>query len=458
VKEASVRIGGVAYDPQRQTVYLLQMQADQDGYEYRPLVHALKMNVPAPATEPAPAPAPSARATAVTLTANVPSPQHVGATITWTAQPAGGAAPYEYKWFAFSNGGWNAVSGWVAANAFQWTPTSAAADGRFGVWVRSAGNTEDALEASAEQPFVITQPANSPVSAVTLTPNLSSPQAAGATIRWTAVPSGGSGSYLYKWWVNDGNTWAPVGGWVSSNTFDWAPATANANYRVGVWAKRSTNTADALEASAERPFAITIATAPKPTSVVLTTNVTAPQAPGTTITVTANAGAGAFQYKWFVNNNGWSPVSGWVTSNTYQWTPTSANANYILGVWVRSATSTVDALEVSAEKPFAISNQVVITPTGPVTSVQLVSSIVPAAPGVPVVWTATPAGGAAPHQYQWWVFDYQWNPIGSWTTSNTFTWTPTTSNLNYRVGVWVRAAGSTASGAEASAEVAAPIK
>ena len=451
VIEKSVRIGGVAYDAQRQTVYLLQIQADQDGYAYRPLVHALKMNVAAAAA----APAPTARASAVTLSANVASPQTAGSTIQWTAQVTGGQAPHQYKWFAFANGSWAAISGWTNSSSFEWRPTAPAADGRFGVWVRSSGNMEDALEASAEQPFTITAASSSTVSAVVLSPNVAAPQGAGSTIRWTAAPTGGS-DHRYKWWVNDGNIWAPVTDWVSSNTFDWTPSQINSNYRVGVWVKRASNPADALEASAEKPFAITAAVAMPPTSVTLTTNLPSPQLPGTSIAVTASAGNGAYQYKWFVFNDAWSAVTGWTTSSTYQWTPTAVNPSYILGVWVRAANNTVDAPQVSAEKVFAISATIPI-PTGPVTSVIITSNITPSLPGVPVTFTATPSGGAAPQQYQWWVFDYQWNAIGTWTTSNTFVWTPPVRNANYRIGVWVRGGTSSSSQAEASTEVAVPI-
>jgi hypothetical protein len=36
-------IGGVGYDPVRQRLYLSQMQADQDGYAYRPLIHVFQI-------------------------------------------------------------------------------------------------------------------------------------------------------------------------------------------------------------------------------------------------------------------------------------------------------------------------------------------------------------------------------------------------------------------------------
>ena len=43
VPMAVTQIGGVGYDPMRQRLYISQMQADQDGYAYRPLIHVFQI-------------------------------------------------------------------------------------------------------------------------------------------------------------------------------------------------------------------------------------------------------------------------------------------------------------------------------------------------------------------------------------------------------------------------------
>jgi hypothetical protein len=63
-----VRIGGVGYDAQHQTLYIAQFLADKDGYAYRPIIHALKINVPGSATTVPPS-------TTVTLTPDKTAPQ-----------------------------------------------------------------------------------------------------------------------------------------------------------------------------------------------------------------------------------------------------------------------------------------------------------------------------------------------------------------------------------------------
>ena len=45
-----------------------------------------------------------------------------------------------------------------------------------------------------------------------------------------------------------------------------------------------------------------------------------------------------------------------------------------------------------------------------------------------------------------------WRPIGSWTASNQFSWTPTKADAAYRVSAWVKRAANAADEAEASAE------
>jgi hypothetical protein len=41
--EKGVRVGGVAYDPARRQVFVAQMQADRDGYAFRPLIHVFRI-------------------------------------------------------------------------------------------------------------------------------------------------------------------------------------------------------------------------------------------------------------------------------------------------------------------------------------------------------------------------------------------------------------------------------
>ena len=80
----------------------------------------------------------------------------------------------------------------------------------------------------------------------------------------------------------------------------------------------------------------------------MTVDKTAPQPPGTTITWTATAtgGTAPYSYRWWVYDGAtWTVVQTWSTSNTCAWTPTVANPNYQVGVWIRSAGVTADTCD-----------------------------------------------------------------------------------------------------------------
>jgi len=497
--EVHARLGGVAYDPARQVIYLTQMYADVDGYADRALVHALRINnAPATASIPAPTltpPSGSGTVSTVTLVANKPSPQPPNSTIGWTATPSGGIKPYEYQFWVNNGTGWTNTP-WQLGNTFNWTPTAATGNERVAVRVRSYGSlvTYEATNevwypisttAQATDPTPAPTPSPTPppssgggsVTAVSLNANLVSPQAPGTSITWTAAATGGASPQQYQWWLFDG-AWKQQTNWTTSNTFTWQPATANANYRIAVWA-RSGASSGGYEATVEKYFVISgtpVAPAPPPppppattsgsgtvSSVALQPNVSAPQAPGTVVTWTATPSGGVSpqQYQWWVFDGAWTAVTGWTTSNTYAWQPATANANYRVAVWVRGANST-GSYETTAEKYFAISGTAVATPppppppsttaSVPTTGVSLTANAVaPQQPGATITWSATPIGGTAPYQYQWWIYNGSWAQATAWGSANTYAWTPSVANANYRVAVWVRSAGSTAQ-YEATAE------
>ena len=92
----------------------------------------------------------------------------------------------------------------------------------------------------------------------------------------------------------------------------------------------------------------------------LTPDSTAPQPPGTTVTFTATAtgGTAPYSYKWWVSDGTtWTVVQSWTASNTYAWTPTVANPNAQVAVWVRSVGITADIYDrpqSSGSVPFAV--------------------------------------------------------------------------------------------------------
>lgn len=500
---SQVRIGGIGYDPSRQIIYISQLYADQDTYENRPIIHALRVSgavgapMPPPSTEILPPVtlsssfSPSgARLTALAMTANKTAPQPAGTTITLTATPTGGATPHQYKWLVHDGLKWIQMADWSTGNTFNWSPATANSQYRVGVWVRSAGITVDAAEFTQSMDFAIGTAVTSTApyeatKAVTIAADKPAPQAAGSMITWTATPSGGQAPHQYKWLLHNGLQWTTAADWSTSATFVWTPALVNSQYRVGVWVRSSRGTADLAEVSSSADFAINgVATVTAPstttssstarlTALSLVPNKTAPQPAWTTITFSATptGGAAPHQYKWLVHDGlRWNEMAAWTTASTFNWTPSAANSQYRVGVWVRSAGNTADAAEFTQSLDFAISAGVAApAPTTTTTTTSTSSARLTAvalSPNKPapqpqnttITFTATPTGGATPQQYKWLVHDgVQWKVAGDWSTSNSFNWAPPASNSQYRFGVWVRSAGTSIDAGEVTASIDFPI-
>jgi FtsP/CotA-like multicopper oxidase with cupredoxin domain len=179
---------------------------------------------------------------------------------------------------------------------------------------------------------------------VTLTPNLTSPQALGTTITLTAAGQGGSGSYQYRFWLNSGSGYNIVQDFSASNTLAWTP-TLTGNYDILVDVRTAGSTS--LREASTKLFFYQIV-APPATGVSVTTSLASPQAPGTPITLTATGqgGSGSYEYQFWVNSgSGYNIVRAYSASNTFVWTPATIG-NYDILVDVRNAGSTAvrDAL------------------------------------------------------------------------------------------------------------------
>jgi N-acetylmuramoyl-L-alanine amidase len=429
---------------------------------------------------------PYTKTVAASISSDKPAPQPAGTTITFKGTPSGGTAPHQYKWLVHDGAQWTAVTGWSTTNTFAWTPTIAKTGYRIGLWVRSAGATSDGGEATASIDYPISGSTTSPTPtptpttstsrllSVALTANRPEPQPAGTSITFSAVPNGGATPHTYKWLLHDGSSWHALSDWSTTSTYTWTPTAANSQYRFGVWVRSAGSTATTGEVTASIDFAITASTTtttpPPPTSttgtrlsaVTLSANKAEPQPQNTTITFTAtpNGGATPQQYKWLLHDGDqWRMIKDWNTSNTFAWTPTAANSQYRIGVWVRSAGITTDTAEATSSVDFAITVGTTTTTATRVSSVALTSNRpAPQAAGTPITFTATPTGGVAPHQYKWLVHDGStWRAVDDWSTSNTYTWTPTAANSQYRFGVWVRSAGNTVDAGEATVSIDFPI-
>ena len=218
-------------------------------------------------------------------------PVAAGTSITWTVNATGGTAPLQYQFYRrnVNTGVWTLAQAWSASSTFTWATTSGDQGTHLlQAQVRSAGSA-GAAEASRNTPsFDINAPA--PVTVASLTANQTFPVAAGTTITWTAMASGGSPPLLYQFYRYDVTTatWSIVQSYSSSNTYTSTPGPAQAGPQlIQVWVK-STGLPAAVEASANSPF-FTITTA---TLTVSAVSIAGSLQTGSPVTFTAQARGG----------------------------------------------------------------------------------------------------------------------------------------------------------------------
>jgi hypothetical protein len=80
-----------------------------------------------------------------------------------------------------------------------------------------------------------------------------------------------------------------------------------------------------------------------------------------------------------------------------------------------------------------------LPPNGPLTIMPLTSSLAsPQSAGTSITFTAGATGGRGPYQFKWLILKgTTWTVVSNWSSSNTYTWSPTTTG-GHRVAVWAR--------------------
>jgi uncharacterized membrane protein len=341
--------------------------------------------------------------------------------------------------FVFRDGSSRELTNLLDADSSGWTINEPAGINDAGQIVATA--TLD----GARHPVLLAPFTPGPIESVTLGANVASPQQTGTSITFTAVATGGATPYEFRFRITDGVTTTTVQDWSAPATFTWTPATANPNYQIFVDARSDGSTAEAGEQTAMLAFPIFSLV----DSVTLAANLSSPQTAGASIIFTAAAtgGTAPYEFKWFVDDGAsLAMVQDWGPAAAFTWSPTAANADYAIVVWVRGAGATTDVAEQSASLPFVITRDVVVAVS--ITADQPSPQIA----GTSITFTAAVTGGTAPYEFKWLVSDGVSTVVANdWSASANFTWTPATANPDYRITVWVRGAGNTTDAAEQSA-------
>jgi hypothetical protein len=135
----------------------------------------------------------------------------------------------------------------------------------------------------------------------------------------------------------------------------------------------------------------------------------------------------------------------------------SASTIYYFVVQAYTADRTMSAPSAEAS---GLTASTVVTPTNtPISGVTLTpNATAPQNVGTTIGWTAAASGGVSPYSYQWWLTSNgSQTALTNWTSSSTYSWTPTTASSTYSVTACARSAWNTTNTAEGCISVPFPI-
>jgi hypothetical protein len=268
----------------------------------------------------------------------------------------------------------------------------------------------------------------------------------GAPVTWTALASGGvTLEYQFFRQLQPSGPWTIVRPYSSSNQYTWTPAAGEeGTYAIRVWARVPGSTEQFDTVRTTSPFTVANAVA-KIGAIEADVALPAPIGSPITFKARATGGPAPLQYRFFRLNRAtgvWTLVRDYSTLDTYTWTPAAGDeGSYNIQVWVRGAGSTAaydswrssDAFSIAAAPPnIALVKSDTLFPTGT---------------GAPITWKAIASGGPGPLEYRFYRYAAAtgtWTMVRDYAASNTYTWTPSTSEQgSYVVQAWVRRAGTT---------------
>jgi hypothetical protein len=158
----------------------------------------------------------------VSVSPNVNLPVPSGTSITWTASASGGVAPYQFLYYLYDGSPWNLVTDWSDSGSWTWTPTHSG-DYIVQVWVRNATNSNifsyDAV--AFYGPFTISPPPQLTVHLTRFCGSVCPPASDPIELSLPlpvlgTIAEGGDPPYTYRYFMNDGTGWTPLGDWSSS--------------------------------------------------------------------------------------------------------------------------------------------------------------------------------------------------------------------------------------------------
>jgi len=277
-----------------------------------------------------------------------------------------------------------------------------------------------------------------------LTASPSSPKVTGTQVIFSALASGGSGSYRYEFQQQfPGGKWTVVQPYSSKSSWTWD--TSQSPIGISYFQVLVSNVGSSAPYDASAWTSFTTYAAPA-TSVSFTTNIASPVKAGSQITFkgAASGGTGNYQYQFFQQINGrWVVVSPYSTSSSWTWNTAGVSpGTYYFQLYAKCASS-ASLYDVTGFIAYTISPPPAKAIASFVTNLKS-----PQIFGTQVTLTAAASGGSGNYQYEFLqqIPGGQWTVVQPYSSSPSWTWDTSKSRLGISYfEVFARSAGSTAS-------------
>jgi len=284
----------------------------------------------------------------IVISSIAPSPAghvNIGGTVTWTATATGGTGIYEYQFLHYgpdTGGVYVSVQPWGSSNKWTWNTTGSVTGNHYvQVKVRNTNGT-GAVSLISPVYKVCT-----PLTVSTILPSPASPAGVGTNVTWTATPTGGTGTYEYRflrYGPDTGGVYVEVQPWGASKTWVWNTTGAvTGNHYIQVKARNS----DGTDATSKISAMFTLQSAAPPIVInSILPGTASPVNAGASVIWTADAtgGTAPLQYQFLRNGpdtgGAYSVVKDWSSAVSWTWDTTGAAGTHYVMVKVRNANGT----------------------------------------------------------------------------------------------------------------------
>ena len=148
----------------------------------------------------------------------------------FTAQGQG-SSRYQYRFWLFNGTNWSMVQDYPAGSSWMLPASAPAGNYVIAVDVRVSNSVD--RDTVAYLYYQVTGSAPPPATGVTISPDQSSPHAAGTAVRLTAQGQG-STSYQYRFWLFDGTSWNLVQDYPIGSSWTLPASAPAGNYVIAV--------------------------------------------------------------------------------------------------------------------------------------------------------------------------------------------------------------------------------